>query len=329
MKDDGIDPAHQTILKDRIAELLPLRSIAADRDAANVEIVCDAAISCLDCYNREHSDNPVDEKWMYISVQCLACLDLKPSLVRGTAPRLPLPNKPPPEAEPSATTATSASNDSSGVANNETPQHDDDTVEQEGSSSRASTAYHESLVSLRPGPDLKRNLDGSSQDEVASSIAINSDGDGEAQPVAQRSSTPSSKKRRSNAAQVANAKETWGDEDVSKLIKLKMKGMTHKEIGAILSRTEPACAIRHSIVLRKEKWIDFAKAYREKKAAGEASDEEGEPAKKVENIAPVEGQKIDVQAVEVKETPQHPEGADNTSVSVPSDGDPGDEALKE
>lgn len=45
---------------------------------------------------------------------------------------------------------------------------------------------------------------------------------------------------------------------------------------ARLGRTEPACAIRHSIVLKQDKWIEFARAYREKRAAGETSDAEGE-----------------------------------------------------
>lgn len=45
---------------------------------------------------------------------------------------------------------------------------------------------------------------------------------------------------------------------------------------ARLGRTEPACAIRHSIVLKQDRWIEYARAYRQKRAAGEISDEEGE-----------------------------------------------------
>lgn len=45
---------------------------------------------------------------------------------------------------------------------------------------------------------------------------------------------------------------------------------------ARLGRTEPACAIRHSIVLKQARWIEFARAYRAKMAAGETSDEEEE-----------------------------------------------------
>lgn len=45
---------------------------------------------------------------------------------------------------------------------------------------------------------------------------------------------------------------------------------------ARLGRTEPACAIRHSIVLKQDRWIEYARAYRQKRAAGETSDAEGE-----------------------------------------------------
>lgn len=45
---------------------------------------------------------------------------------------------------------------------------------------------------------------------------------------------------------------------------------------ARLGRTEPACAIRHSIVLKQDRWLEFSRVYREKRAAGEISDDEGE-----------------------------------------------------
>lgn len=50
----------------------------------------------------------------------------------------------------------------------------------------------------------------------------------------------------------------------------------NRTLQARLGRTEPACAIRHSIVLKQDRWIEFARSYREKRAAGEASDTEGE-----------------------------------------------------
>lgn len=49
-----------------------------------------------------------------------------------------------------------------------------------------------------------------------------------------------------------------------------------RTLQARLGRTEPACAIRHSIVLKQDRWIEYARAYREKRAAGETSDVEGE-----------------------------------------------------
>lgn len=45
---------------------------------------------------------------------------------------------------------------------------------------------------------------------------------------------------------------------------------------ARLGRTEPACAIRHSIVLKQDRWLEFSRVYREKRSAGEISDDEGE-----------------------------------------------------
>lgn len=45
---------------------------------------------------------------------------------------------------------------------------------------------------------------------------------------------------------------------------------------ARLGRSEPACAIRHSIVLKQDRWIEFARVYREKRAAGDISDAEDE-----------------------------------------------------
>lgn len=46
--------SHKDIIKQRIEALLPLKSLAADPDVANIEIISDAALYFLDVYNLEH-----------------------------------------------------------------------------------------------------------------------------------------------------------------------------------------------------------------------------------------------------------------------------------
>lgn len=50
----GLTDSHKDIIKQRIEALLPMKSLAADPDVANIEIVSDAAMSFLDAYNLEH-----------------------------------------------------------------------------------------------------------------------------------------------------------------------------------------------------------------------------------------------------------------------------------
>lgn len=145
---------------------------------------------------------------MYIGVQSLVCVDLKPSLVQGRVPRLPVPDATG-EARPATT------NDNPGADSHGTPRHDD-AEDHSGSGSRATTVYG-SPIALTLA--LKR--DSSTQDEPSSNV--DSDGDPE--------TVPRPRKRRSNGPQVANGKEAWGDEDISNLIKWKAQGKTHKEIG--------------------------------------------------------------------------------------------------
>lgn len=140
---------------------------------------------------------------MYIGVQSLASIDLKPALVCGNAPRIP---DAPPETDPAT--------NSPGVDSHEIPQHDQ-TDDYFGDDSQDITT-HEPLAS----PGSKR--DSSTQDEPDPV----SDYD-EPEPV----KTPRAKKRRSNGPQVANGKDPWGDEEIKKLIKWKAQGMTHKEVG--------------------------------------------------------------------------------------------------
>lgn len=47
---------YKAIIKDRIEALLPLKSLAADPEVANIEIVSDAAMSFVDSYNLEHPE---------------------------------------------------------------------------------------------------------------------------------------------------------------------------------------------------------------------------------------------------------------------------------
>lgn len=138
---------------------------------------------------------------MYIGVQSLASIDLKPSLVRGTVPRIP-------EAPPVTDSATN----SPGVDRHEVPQQEqiDDEI---GSDSQNIT--NEPLA----GSSSKRGS--SSQDEPDSTSDYEL-------PLVK---TPRPRKRRSNGPQVANAKDPWGDEEIKKLIKCKVQGMTHKEVG--------------------------------------------------------------------------------------------------
>lgn len=104
--------------------------------------------------------------------------------------------------------------------------------------------------------------------------------------------------------------------------------LTQLESQAILGRTEPACAIRHSIVLKQDRWITFAREYREKQAAGEASDEEGKVMKQGEEIAPAKDDQVDSQATQCVEPAQQLEEGDFRDDSS-RDEDPKDDDYKE
>ncbi|KAK7737122.1 hypothetical protein SLS63_002913 [Diaporthe eres] len=191
-------------------------------------------------------ENPLNQKWLYISVQALASIDLKPAVVRGEVRRLP-----------------AASVEAEIRTNKLGPDHHDMSQSDE---TEAHTDHDANDVDYEPAAASTPGSDHKPQDEQAPT------GDDEAHSV----KTTRSRKRRSSGPCVANGKDPWGDEEIMKLIKWKVQGMTHKEAGARLGRTEPACAIRHSIVMKQDRWIEFARAYREKRAAGEVSDTEGE-----------------------------------------------------
>lgn len=134
-------------------------------------------------------------------MQSLASIDLKPSLVRGKVPRIP-------DAPP----ATDSATNSPSIDRHEVHQHEqiDDAI---GSDSQ--NTIHEPLA----GSSSKQGS--SFQDETGSASDYEL-------PLVK---TPRARKRRSNGPQVANAKDPWGDEEIKKLIKCKVQGMTHKEVG--------------------------------------------------------------------------------------------------
>lgn len=200
-------------------------------------------------------------------MQTLASIDLKPALVRGEVRRL---------SETFTETETRANDP--GIDRHDTSQTD---------GTEAHAAPDRDDAHFPPTAPASNSEERSQDEQVVAS-------DNEPPTV----KTPRARKRRSSGAHVANGKDPWGDEEIKKLIKWKAQGMTHKEAGvsilshflpistgytfahmfwtpqARLGRTEPACAIRHSIVLKQNRWIEFARAYRAKMAAGETSDEE-------------------------------------------------------
>jgi hypothetical protein len=141
---------------------------------------------------------------MYIGVQSLASIDLKPTLVCGTVPRIP---DAPPESEPAP--------DSPGADSHEIPQHDqiDDNI---GNDSRTIKDEFPVAAASKRGSSTQDEPDPASDDDDGSP------------PV---KTTPRAKKRRSNGPQAANGKDPWGDEEIKKLIKWKAQGMTHKKVG--------------------------------------------------------------------------------------------------
>lgn len=212
---------YKAIIEDRIEELLPLKSEAADPDVANIEIVSDAAMSFLNVYNLEHLEcvmpseinsqansnansgksNPLNQKWLYIGVQALASIDLKPALVRGEITRL---------TEPSFETEDRAN----GFGPDRLEPSQPDETEIHASHGPNDLRHEPPAAPASSSGDIP-------EDEQASA------GDEDWPPV----KTPRPRKRRSSGPPVANGKDPWGDEEIKKLIKWKAQGMTHKEVG--------------------------------------------------------------------------------------------------
>ncbi|KAJ0119491.1 hypothetical protein J7T55_013693 [Diaporthe amygdali] len=251
-RDTGLAESYKAVIKDRIEQILPLKSLAADPAVANLEIVSDAALSFLDAYNLEHLDHPLNQRWLYISVQALAAIDLKPVLVCGDVRRLPTPSLR--QAVASTDLIADCTDD---------PQPEETELDTE---SGPNIDDHEILAAQIPTNDDETEDERASDDDYEPRVVKT--------PGAAKA--PRARKKRSSGPVVAKGKDPWSDEEIGRLIKMKIRGLTHKEIGAILGRSEPACAIRHSIVLKEAEWMNFAQAYREKRAAGEMSDSDGE-----------------------------------------------------
>lgn len=138
-------------------------------------------------------------------MQTLASIDLKPALVRGEVRRL---LESPIETEAHAVGPVPDYYDMSQPEEIEAPTGPD-----------PNDTPHE------PPTAPAANSDDMSQDEQASAD------DNQPPPVR----TPRARKRRSSGPYVANGKDPWGDEEIKKLIKWKVQGMTHKEAGVSLN----------------------------------------------------------------------------------------------
>lgn len=142
-------------------------------------------------------------------MQTLASIDLKPALVRGEVRRL---------SEASIETETRA-NDS------DSDRHD---VSQ-SDEAEAHTDHDPNDIDYEPLAASASNSDDKPQEEQAFP--------GDDEPPSAK--TTRSRKRRSSGPQVANGKDPWGDEEIMKLIKWKVQGMTHKEAGVSLNLLLP------------------------------------------------------------------------------------------
>lgn len=138
-------------------------------------------------------------------MQTLASIDLKPALVRGQVRRLP-----------EASIETESRTEASSQDPYDMSQPDE---------TEAHTDHDPNDIDYEPLAATASNSNDKPQDEQSSA------GDDEPPSV----KTTRSRKRRSSGPQVANGKDPWGDEEIMKLIKWKVQGMTHKEAGVSLS----------------------------------------------------------------------------------------------
>lgn len=229
----GLTEPYKAIIKDRIEELLPLRSLAADPDVANIEIISDAAMSFLDAYNLEHlecvvplavrpprqpwiansgNSNPISQMWLYMGVQNLVSIDLKPALVCGEVLRL---------SEVSA--ETEARFDDSGLDRYDVSHPDVSQTEV----LQPDETEDQTAPQQPQQPEQELSATPPSDDEDTAQDKKTFADDVEWTPAR----TPRSRKRRSSGPHVANGKDPWSDEEIKKLIKWKVHGMTHKEAG--------------------------------------------------------------------------------------------------
>lgn len=155
------------------------------------------------------NSNPLSQKWLYIGVQTLVSIELKPALVCGEVRRLS-----------EVSVEAEARLDDSGLDNYDVSHPDVSQTDV-----------------LQPGETEDRTVPEQPQQELSATPP--SDDEDTAQDKKTFADdiewtparNPRSRKRRSSGPHVANGKDPWSDEEIKRLIKWKVHGMTHKEAG--------------------------------------------------------------------------------------------------
>lgn len=171
------------------------------------------------CIANSGNSNPLSQKWLYIGVQTLVSIDLKPALVCGEVMRLS-----------EVSVETEARFDIFVLDRHDVPQTD---VSQPDESQPDETEEH-AAPQQHQQPEHELSATPPSDDEDTAQDKKAFADDIEWTPAR----TPRSRKRRSSGPHVANGKDPWSDEEIKKLIKWKVHGMTHKEAG--VSTNSPA-----------------------------------------------------------------------------------------
>ncbi|KUI69964.1 hypothetical protein VM1G_05256 [Cytospora mali] len=88
----SLDKDDETIVRDSIEAIFPLRKRAQDIHVAHLEIACDAAVAFAQTFNKSQPQSQhVNLRWFYICVQSLLSIELKPELLQnGTVERISL-----------------------------------------------------------------------------------------------------------------------------------------------------------------------------------------------------------------------------------------------
>jgi hypothetical protein len=196
---------------------------------------------------------------MYVGVQSLASIDLKPSLVSGTVPRIP---GAPPETDPATGDEPGADDDyDDDDKNNNNLDMSQDGRPDDYKISHGPQKSAAAREQLKP-PAPSAAAGGSKRDRSLSSTRDEDEGAEEPSDLSDygqpaRSSNKNKKKkkkneenplaaankkkRRSKGPQAANAKDPWGEDEIKKLIRWKAQGKTHKEVGVSTVLNQPSC----------------------------------------------------------------------------------------